>query len=601
MSDTQRQLPARATMRAIFKTYFSVARRYPKTGILVFVFYACGTILGDVVIGLYLREIFNIISVSNPSPDTWTRLQWVMAQIAGTVVLYNICWRSADFCISYFQASCLRDLLDMSMEQLSKRSYSFFTGQFTGGLVAKVRRFVTGFETLHDKTVFQFWQTSVMLVGIFFVLLYQIPFLALFFAVWIAGYLGISVIFLRYRLRFDYILAEADSKVTARLSDIITNVLNLKIFTSNTQEIKAFGEVTGNEYQARNQTWMRTNVFHGIQSISMGILEIGGIYIALVFWQEGKISAGTIVLVQYFFTSVIMKTWEIGRAMSDSFKALSNAEEFVRILETPLEVTDPITPDVCRISQGSIALNAIGFKYGEGKDVFRDFTLDIPSGQRVGIVGFSGAGKSTLFKLILRFLDVTSGSITVDGQDLRTITQDDLRRNISYVPQEPILFHRSLRENIAYGRAGASEAEVIDSAKRAHAHDFIAGLQKGYDTLVGERGIKLSGGERQRVALARVILKNAPILLLDEATSSLDSVSEKYIQEQLTEIMKDRTTLAIAHRISTIKQMDRIIVLADGKIVEDGSHEELLKKNGTYANLWTHQSQGFIVEEEKEG
>ena len=599
-AQTSRTL-ARAPIRAIFKTYFRIARRYPTSGILVFVCYAGGSILSDIVLGLYIREIFDVIAVSAPSTETWSALLRILLHIIGVVLMYNVFWRSADFCMTYFQANCLRDLMDLSMTKLSKRSDSFFTGQFTGGLVAKVRRFVTGFETLHDKTVYDFWRTGVILAGIFVVIVAQMPLLALFFGLWIVGYLMISVLFLRYRLRFDYILAEADSTVTASLSDIITNVLNLKIFTSEHPELEKFSGVTQHEYTARKNSWDKTNIFHALQSISMGILEIGGMYIALQAWQAGRISAGTIVLVQYYFTSVIFQTWNIGRAMSDSFKALSNAEEFVRILEAPLEVTDPFKPEVCSIQKGSIHLQSIGFKYREGKHVFDDFSLTIPAGQRVGIVGFSGAGKSTLFKLLLRFLDVTNGSITIDGQDLRSITQDDLRKNISYVPQEPILFHRSLFENIAYGRAGATEAEVIDSAKRAHAHDFIVGLQKGYDTLVGERGIKLSGGERQRVALARVILKNAPILLLDEATSSLDSVSEKYIQQQLTEIMKDRTTLAIAHRISTIKQMDRIIVLADGKIVEDGSHAELLEKNGTYANLWTHQSQGFIVEEEKEG
>lgn len=592
------QLPARATIRTIFKTYFRTARKYPKTGILVFLGYGTGNILGEVVLRIYYSNIFDLLAGETPSPTLWHTLQTIVLQMIGIAILYNIFWRIADFSISYFQSSILRDLTNQSFEHLTKRSYNFFSNQFSGGLVARVRRFVSAFETLHDKIVYNFWMTGSGLLGVLVYLSWTIPILAFFLGLWIIGFLLMTVLFVRYRMRFDLVVASADSAVTSDLSDMLTNILNLKIFTSESEEKRRFSRTTNTQFRAQIRAWYWSNCFWALQSIAMATLEIGGIYIALRLWMEGTISTGTVVLVQSYFFSVVLHTWDIGRAISDTFKALSNAEEFVTILGAPPEVTDLIKPEVCRILKGSIHIQSIGFKYGEGKHVFDDFSLTIPAGQRVGIVGFSGAGKSTLFKLLLRFLDVTSGSITIDGQDLRSITQDDLRKHISYVPQEPILFHRSLKENISYGRAGATDDEVIDAAKRAHAHDFIAGLQKGYDTLVGERGIKLSGGERQRVALARVILKNAPILLLDEATSSLDSVSEKYIQEQLTEIMKGRTTLVIAHRISTIKQMDRIIVLADGKIVEDGTHEELLEKNGTYANLWTHQSQGFIVEEE---
>src|SRR3989344_4515244 len=226
--------------------------------------------------------------------------------------------------------------------------------------------------------------------------------------------------------------------------------------------------------------------------------------------------------------------------------------------------------------------------------IFNKFNLDIKSGERVGIVGHSGAGKSTITSLILRFMDVSDGRIIIDGQDIRNVTQDDLRSVISYVPQESILFHRTIRENIAYGKQNSTEEKIISAARKAHASEFISQLSKGYDTFVGERGVKLSGGERQRIAIARAMLKNAPILVLDEATSSLDSVSESYIQDAFNELMKGKTTIVIAHRLSTIQKMDRIIVLDKGQIVEEGTHKELLEKNGMYANLWNHQTGGFL-------
>ena len=226
----------------------------------------------------------------------------------------------------------------------------------------------------------------------------------------------------------------------------------------------------------------------------------------------------------------------------------------------------------------------------------QDFNLIIKPGERIGLVGHSGAGKSTITKLLLRFADALEGSIVIDNQDIKNVTQNDLRKVISYVPQEPILFHRSIKENIAYSKPDATKEEIIEVAKKAHAHEFIEKLPQGYDTLVGERGIKLSGGERQRVAIARAMLKDSPILMLDEATSSLDSISEHYIQDAFNELMKGKTTIVIAHRLSTIQKMDRIIVLDKGKIVEQGTHKELLELNGSYAELWNHQTGGFLEE-----
>lgn len=269
----------------------------------------------------------------------------------------------------------------------------------------------------------------------------------------------------------------------------------------------------------------------------------------------------------------------------------------IDIFETKSDIKDTTNPEKCKINKGGIKFENVTFGYKKNKYIFKDFNFEIKSNQKIGLVGHSGAGKSTIVNLLLRFVDVNSGCIKIDNQDIRKISQYDLRKHISYVPQESILFHRSIYENIAYGKPDASKKEIIQAAKNAHAHEFITKLPNGYDTLVGERGTKLSGGERQRIAIARAMLKNAPILILDEATSALDSLSEKHIQKAFETLMKNRTTVVIAHRLSTIQKMDKIIVLDNGKIIEEGTHESLAnKKNGIYSSFWKSQADGFLSE-----
>ncbi len=586
-------------IRTILASYLQVSKPYAAASILTFSFYGAGSVLGDIVLRLYYRDIFDLIAGENPSLEMWPALQAIFLKVVIVSLLYNLLYRVGDYLVVYAQASTMRELTNTAFERLQRHSYGFFTGSFAGSLVAKVKRYTRAFETIYDKLLFEFWFTGIQLVGVFVVLVLTMPTLATFFAVWCAFYVLMSYGFARFRFQYDLKESEADSAVTGQLSDAITNILNLKMFATGKREQERFGSYTQQEYRARRTAWHIGNAFHGVQGICMALLEVAGMYLTLRLWIHGEITAGTVILVQSYFAMVIGKIWGIGRAISDTYKAVSDAEEMVSILRAPIEVQDPLSPEPLRIRKGNVQFDHVSFRYRDGNPIFQDFSITVPSGQRVGIVGHSGAGKSTLFKLLLRFADVTEGGIRIDEQDIRAIAQDDLRRSISYVPQEPILFHRSLGENIAYARPNATKGEVLEAARRAHAHDFVAKMPKGYDTLVGERGVRLSGGERQRIALARVILKDAPILLLDEATSSLDSISEKFIQEQIADLMRGRTTLAIAHRISTITQMDRIIVLQDGHIAEDGTHAELLKKNGVYAELWSHQSHGFLLDDDE--
>jgi ATP-binding cassette subfamily B protein len=326
--------------------------------------------------------------------------------------------------------------------------------------------------------------------------------------------------------------------------------------------------------------------------------------VALLFAVGGIVldnaNVGTAFLIVTYTGIITQRLWDFSSLVLRNYnRSLGDAREMTEILAIEPEVKDATKPEKPRIRKGVITFDNMSFTHPESRDndsLFVNLKLNIASGEKIGLVGHSGSGKTTLTKLLLRFTDVDGGAILIDGQNIAHITQDDLRLNIAYVPQEPLLFHRSIRENIAYGKIDASDKEMQAAAQKAHAAEFIERLPAGYDTVVGERGVKLSGGQRQRIAIARAILKDAPILVLDEATSALDSESEKLIQAALWELMKGRTTIVIAHRLSTIQKMDRIIVLDNGKVVEEGTHASLLKKKGTYAKLWAHQSGGFIEE-----
>jgi ATP-binding cassette, subfamily B, bacterial len=335
-----------------------------------------------------------------------------------------------------------------------------------------------------------------------------------------------------------------------------------------------------------------SSVYSGIISL----LNISALVAAILASQYNVISIGTVYLAITYTFTVARQLWEMNSIMRNYNRLMGDAHDMTEILGLTPDVVDTSKAPL-KVTNGEITFNTMTFTHGGAKEtLFENFNLTIKPGERVGLVGHSGSGKTTLTRLLLRFSNLDSGSINIDGQDIGKVAQKSLRENIAYVPQEPLLFHRTLRENIAYGKPGASDEEILHAAKLANAEEFITKLADGLDTMVGERGVKLSGGQRQRIIIARAILKDAPILVLDEATSALDSESEKLIQDALTKLMKGRTSIVVAHRLSTISKLDRIVVLDDGKIVEDGSHDTLLKKKGVYAKLWTHQSGGFIEE-----
>ncbi len=579
--------------KSIFLHYWKFLKKYLRAQALVLLGFGVGALITTAVIPLIYKEIIDTISVR--SPEAYEKLGMLIIFLALMTLLYNIFFRIGDYFLVTSQSKILKELQDYALEKLQKHSYTFFSNAFVGGLVAKTKRFVHAFETLHDQFIFQIWMNGIALASSFIVLWLQSWVLGVAFLVWLAFY-GILVrIMVKWQIPKSLANAKADTRTTSYYADIISNVITIKMFGSERRELENFQEKTDDQEKKRKAAWMQQNFWNGMfQSITIGLFNIVIIWFAVDLWKKGIIPAGTIVLVQLYVLTSFNIVWSISKNIIRASSALTDADEMIKLLDKEPEVKDSEKPGILSISKGKIEFKNVVFAYDNANKVFDKLNLVIEPGEKIALVGHSGAGKTTIVKLLLRFIDIQEGAITIDGQDITQVAQEDLRRKIAYVPQEPSLFHRSLRENIAYSNPDVSFEEIIDVAKKAHAHEFIQLLPSGYESLVGERGVKLSGGERQRVAIARAMLKNSPIVVLDEATSSLDSIAEEKIQKALQKLMEKRTTIVIAHRLSTIKKMDRIIIFDEGKIAEMGTHRGLLQKKGIYSKLWESQVGGFI-------
>jgi ATP-binding cassette subfamily B protein len=549
----------------------------------------------DVIVPIYFKRFFDLLS--GEIEYTGTLQEELVHVIFMVAVLHGIAWvmwRISLFINAWFQTRVMANIVQEGHEYLLQHSYRFFGNAFTGSLVRKVNRLARSFEKLADELQFKFLTVAVIGIGNLIVLWSRSALLGITLLIWLIIYLVINVWFSSWKTKYDYKSSQADSKATGVLADGITNAITIKLFTGLSHEKGLYKEVTEKQRKLRRFSWNLGEIMDAIQGMMMIIIEFVIMYFAIDLYQNGQLTIGDFALIQGYLISFFMVLWDIGRAVRYVFEALANADEMVEILNTPHEVQDVRNAKELQVDKGRITFENVFFSYSKTRRILKGMDLEIKPSEKIALVGPSGAGKSTITKLLFRFYDVERGKIRIDDQRINKVTQESLRENLALVPQEPILFHRTIMDNIRYGRRDATDEEVIEAAKKAHAHEFIENLPEGYDTFVGERGVKLSGGERQRVAIARAILKDAPILVLDEATSSLDSESEALIQDALETLMKDKTTIVIAHRLSTIMKMDRIIVVEDGKVSMTGTHKQLLaRKDNIYKKLWEIQAGGF--------
>ena len=579
-----------------FALYFYLKAR--NTLLVIFIFEALQATC-TILLPYAVKEIIDAVTLANETGmDIFVASRDALILFAALnlgIVLFSRASGAALVLTGPFLRAEIRKSL---FSYLQHHSHRYFVSHFAGSLASRIAE--VSMSCMHAlwTLTFDFYPLIIKSLVALVVLFGASGDLALVLCLWLGIYIYVSYLLAKRCRIYAQDFAEARSLVTGKVVDSVTNVMNAKMFARRQYEEDYLTDYLNHEVNHALRTYWYMEKLRWFQFSAAMVLMVGMVGYALKIWSDGDMTVGEFSMVAGLAIMLIEAARGLSRSFLEFFEYLGNISDGVAVFVQPHEIVDKPQATVLQVERGEIAFNHVKFIYKEGLQVFEDLDVVIESKQQVGLVGFSGSGKSTFVNLILRLFEPQSGTIEIDGQSILDVTQDSLRENVSMIPQDPQLFHRSLMENIRYGRLDASDDEVIEAAKKAHAHEFILQTEKQYDSLVGERGVKLSGGQRQRVAIARAILKNAPILILDEATSALDSVTEKKIQLGLDNLMKGRTVVVVAHRLSTISHMDRILVFDQGRIVEDGSHQQLLTRNGHYARLWNMQAGGFLPEQE---
>lgn len=579
--------------KRVFQFALTTYRQFPWLAIGSLLTRLCATI-SVLVPPIFYKEIIDILSSSTGITNELSlNAIGVLMIILWIKIASFIVYRLYDFWAIALEMNIQEWINNFFLQKLQYHSYKFFSENMSWSLISKFRKGVSAFEKLSD--IFS-WQILPFITNVTIILIIigvQNIWISIWIFIVILIFTRLQYVLYKYIHPYQEKANALDSEQGGLLSDLIINNHTIKLFASEKKEERKYAKLNYDTAHARKIQYHKSIWIWGSSAAIWIILEIGIMYLAIRMWWNGTISLGMIVLLQTYILRLIDFLWGIGQTLRHTFIAISEASEILEIIDTPHEIQDKSSKKL-KLQHGAISFNNVNFSYGEN-EIFHDLNFHIKPGERVALVGESGSGKTTITKLLFRLYDTQKGEILIDDQNIAEVTQESLRSSMSMIPQDPILFHRSIRENIAYGKPNASDEEIIAAAKMARCHEFISHLKDGYETLVGERGIKLSWGERQRVAIARAILENKQIIVMDEATSALDSESEFLIQEAIEELMQNKTLLIIAHRLSTIMKMDKIIVMDQGKIAEKGSHKELLAKdNGIYKKLRNIQSGGFI-------
>jgi ATP-binding cassette subfamily B protein len=555
-----------------------------------------GSILTFYVPPLIVAKV--LVKFSSQSHPDLTQFIPYLLLFAAVWLAGEVAWRIGLFFMIRSESRGIERLYNQAMVYLFEKDLAFFHNNFAGSLTKKVNGYSRKYEDLVDTMMFNIAAEYLPVPFVIIVLWHFSPWLVLV----LFGMLTLTalVVYPLIKRRQKIVAARetASNTATGYVADMIGNIDTIKAYAHENFELKNHHQKVRSYVTKVKQSWDFQNFRIDVATSPLYVLtNVFGL--ALAIWLGSSHGTTTLEAVFVTFTYYVGMTrvvWQFNQVYRNVESAITEAAQFTELLLDESTLKDPVKPKPFKIKRGEIEFRDVHFNYSDsqGNNLFEELNLTIAPGEKVAFVGHSGGGKTTITRLLLRFMDVNDGAILIDGQNIAEVTQHDLRSAIAYVPQEPAMFHRSLADNIRYGKLSASDTDVRRASRQAHAEEFIKDLAAGYDTLVGERGVKLSGGQRQRIAIARAILKNAPILVLDEATSALDSESERYIQDALWKLMEGKTTIAIAHRLSTIQKMDRIIVLDQGRITEQGSHKELLEHGGIYAKLWARQSGGFL-------
>lgn len=542
----------------------------------------------------FLKLIINHLHKTTDLLEVFYYLKWPLISLVSCLLVMEVAMRSQGILNIYTLPKFRATIRSFVMEYVKLHSHEYFAQNFAGSIAKKLSELPLSSQNAIEIIIFTFSTTA---WGLIISLIFAWRTNPIFFSVimvWFVIHMTLNIIFLKYGNIHWQKHSESSSTLSGKIVDIITNIMSVKTFARTHYESNYLKNYEIDEIKKAQKAMWFTEIIKMIQGSTGVFLILSTIYFLIVFWQQGKITLGDFTLIGMQMFWILGMVWYMSFQMSIFAREVGTINECLSLISSQHQITDIENAEPLIVKQGHIKFDSVTFGYQKNRKLFQNLNVDIQPGQKVGLVGFSGSGKTTFVNLLLRFYEPDAGKIFIDYQNIGKVKQDSLRDQIAMIPQEPMLFHRSLLENIRYGRLDASYEEIIEISKLAHCDEFIQKLPEGYQTMVGDRGVKLSGGQRQRIAIARAMLKNAPIIVLDEATSALDSITEKMIHEGLTLLSKNRTTIVIAHRLSTLADMDRILVFHQGKIIEDGSQSELLNQNGHFAMLWNMQSEGFL-------